>query len=108
MRRSLWISAGVAALAVGAFAFWPKGAEIGNARFFKDQTYNFETIRVLTDTAPVGGDLAEVTLAVAKIKTGDAESWYATWSEQGDRIVALAANTKDTTSKGDALLRAHT
>lgn len=108
MRRSTWISAGVAALAVGVFAFWPKGDEMGNSRFFKDQTYNFETIRVLTDTAPVGGDLAEVTLAVAKIKTGDAESWYAAWSEQGDRIAALAAKTTDTISKGDALLRAHT
>jgi alpha-beta hydrolase superfamily lysophospholipase len=81
---------------------------MGNARFFADQTYNFETIRVLTDTAPVGGDLAEVTLAVAKIKTGDAQSWYAAWSEQGDRIAALAAKTKDATSRGDALLRAHT
>lgn len=108
MRRSIWISAGAAVLAVGVFAFWPKGAETGNPRFFKDQTYNFETIRVLTDTAPAGGDLAEVTLAVAKIKTGDAESWYAAWSEQGDRIAALAARTADTTSKGDALLRAHT
>ncbi|MDR3498483.1 MAG: alpha/beta fold hydrolase [Parvibaculum sp.] len=108
MRRSGWFVAGVIAVAAATWLLWPKGAQIGNARFFKDQTYNFETIRVLTDTAPVGGDLAEVTLAVAKIKTGDAESWYAAWSEQGDRIAALAAKTTDATSKGDALLRAHT
>lgn len=81
---------------------------MGTARFFENQTYNFETIRVLTDTAPVGGDLADVTMAVARIKVGDAESWYAAWNEQGDRVAALAADTKDATSKGDALLRAHT
>ena len=108
MRRSLLLSAGAAVLIVGAFALWPKGAETGNPRFFKDQTYNFEAIRVLSDTSPVGGDLADVTLAVAKVKTGDAESWYAAWSEQGDRVAALAAQTKDPISKGNALLRAHT
>ena len=100
--------AGFVAVSAVAWLFWPKGAEMGNSRFFENQTYNFETIRVLTDTAPVGGDLAEVTLAVARIKTGDAESWYAAWKEQGDRVSALAAGTEDPVSKGEALLRAHT
>ena len=108
MHRSGWIAVGVVAVSAVAWLLWPKGVEMGNSRFFEDQTYNFETIRVLTDTAPVGGDLADVTLAVARIKTGDAESWYAAWKEQGDRVAALAAETEDTISKGEALLRAHT
>jgi alpha-beta hydrolase superfamily lysophospholipase len=107
MRRYGWIALGVTVLAL-AYVFWPRPAPLGNPRFFADQTYNFETMRVLSDNAPAGGDSNEATQAIAQIKTGDAESWYAAWNAEGDRLIALAAKTADPIGKGHELLRAHT
>ncbi len=104
---------GLAALAAivvlaAAWLFWPKPEDRGNPRFFADQTYNFETIRALNDVAVAGGDSAETTEAIAGVKAGDAQGWYAAWSAEGDRVAALANRTNDPISKGNALLRAHT
>jgi alpha-beta hydrolase superfamily lysophospholipase len=107
MRRIVWIVAAIVVLAA-AWMFWPRPAELGDPRFFADRTYDFEAIRVLSDIAPAGGDSAEAMQAIAGIRTGDADSWYAAWSRAGDRVTALAARTHDPLSKGDALLRAHT
>jgi len=107
MRRTLLL--GAAAVAVVTAGFWVlRAPAMGNGRFFADQTYNFETIRVLADNAAAGGDLNEVMQAVAQIKTGDAESWYAAWFAAGERASQLAASTRDAIGKGHALLRAHT
>jgi alpha-beta hydrolase superfamily lysophospholipase len=81
--------------------------DLGNPRYFTDQTYNFETLRVLSDTADVGGDPGEVNQAIAGLKAGDAQGWYDHWSAAGDRAMALANRTSDPISKGNALLRAH-
>jgi alpha-beta hydrolase superfamily lysophospholipase len=81
--------------------------DIGNPRYFTDQTYNFETARVLSDIAIVGGDAGEVGQAVAGLKAGDAQGWYDRWMAAGDRAMALAHRSADTISKGNALLRAH-
>jgi alpha-beta hydrolase superfamily lysophospholipase len=107
MRRSTWGVLAVIALAA-AWLFWPKKEDRGNARFFADQAYYFETIRVLTDTGPAGGDTGEASRAMSEIVSGDADGWYAAWNAQGDRVSALAATIHDPSSKGDALLRAHT
>jgi pimeloyl-ACP methyl ester carboxylesterase len=93
---------------VVAWLLWFKKKDQGNARFFADQTYYFEAIRVLTDTGPAGGDTGEAAEAINRIKTGDADSWYAAWDAEGDRVSALAATIRDPFSRGDALLRAHT
>jgi alpha-beta hydrolase superfamily lysophospholipase len=108
MRRIVWISLAVLIVLAAAWHFWPKKPDQGDARFFADQTYNFEAIRVLSDNAVAGGDTNEASQAINKIAAGDAQSWYAAWSEEGDRVSALAAKTQDRISKGDALLRAHT
>jgi alpha-beta hydrolase superfamily lysophospholipase len=79
----------------------------GNPRYFTDQTYNFETLRVLNDTAVAGGDPNEVAQAVTGLEAGDAQGWYAHWNAAGDRAMALAGRTGDAISKGNALLRAH-
>jgi alpha-beta hydrolase superfamily lysophospholipase len=81
--------------------------DLGNPRYFTDQTYNFETLRVLNDTSVAGGDAGEVAQAIAGLKAGDAPGWYTHWTAAGDRAVALANHTGDTISKGNALLRAH-
>lgn len=79
----------------------------GNPRYFADQTYNFETVRVLNDIAAVGGDSADVAQAVAGLKAGDAQGWYQAWTAAGDRALELAHRTADPISKGQALLRGH-
>jgi hypothetical protein len=64
-------------------------------------------LRVL-DAIPFGGaDTSEVLQTIGHIHTGDAQSWHAAWSATADRVAQLAAETKDKTSAGMALLRAH-
>ena len=108
MRRIARVAAAVLAVVVAAWLLWPKKKDQGNARFFDDQTYYFEAIRVLTDTGPAGGDTAEAAEAISHIKAGDADSWYTAWNAEGDRVSTLAAAIQDRFSRGDALLRAHT
>jgi alpha-beta hydrolase superfamily lysophospholipase len=106
MRRVAGVAVLVLVVVLVAWWFWPKKDQ-GSARFFADQTYYFEAIRVLTDTGPAGGDTGEASEAINHIKSGDADSWYAAWDAAGDRVSALAATTHDRFSRGDALLRAH-
>lgn len=106
MRRFGWIAAVVVAVLVGTFLIWPKQGDVGSPRFFADQTYNFEAIRVFSNNGPFGGDTGEPSQAIAKIRAGDADSWYAAWNEEGDRVSAFAAKTTDPVSKGNALIRA--
>ncbi|HTV86803.1 MAG TPA: alpha/beta hydrolase [Dyella sp.] len=107
MRKVLIAAAIVVVAAIAWHVLSPRPEDRGNPRYFADQTYNFETIRVLNDIAAVGGDSADVALAVAGLKAGDAQGWYQAWSAAGDRAMALAHRTVDPISKGHALLRAH-
>jgi alpha-beta hydrolase superfamily lysophospholipase len=107
MRRKIRIVLMLLVVVVAAWFLWPKKKPLGNARFFADQTYYFEAIRVLTDTSPAGGDTGEAFEAINHIKTADADSWYAAWDAEGDRVSALAGTIHDRSSRGDALLRAH-
>jgi alpha-beta hydrolase superfamily lysophospholipase len=76
-------------------------------RFFADQAYHFQTLRVL-DAIPFGGaDTSEVLQTIGRIRAGDAQSWHDAWRATADRVARLAAETKDKTSAGLALLRAH-
>src|ERR1700761_125308 len=107
MRRFGWIVLAIVVV-LALIVLWPKPADMGHPRYFADQTYNFETIRVFSDNAPAGGDSNEAAQAIGDIKAGDADSWYTAWSAAGDRAMALAAKTTDSIGKGHALLRAHT
>jgi alpha-beta hydrolase superfamily lysophospholipase len=82
-------------------------ADLGHPRYFTDQTYNFETLRVLDDTSVAGGDSGEVAQAIEGLTAGDAQGWYERWNAAGDRAMALANRTADPISKGNAILRAH-
>jgi alpha-beta hydrolase superfamily lysophospholipase len=65
-------------------------------------------MRVFNDVAAAGGDSGEALQAIALIKGGDPESWYAAWLAAGDRVAARSQHTNDARTRGDALLRAHT
>ena len=44
--------------------------DYGASRFYADQTYHFEALRVLNDTSVVGGDPNEVLQTISKVKAG--------------------------------------
>ena len=75
--------------------------------FFTDQTYHFQTLRVLNDIAADGADTSEVLETINHIRSGDAQEWFRAWSQTGDRVAAWAGDHSDNMSKGRALLRAH-
>jgi pimeloyl-ACP methyl ester carboxylesterase len=107
MLKRFILGALLLAVAVIVWQLLAKPDDHSHPRYFADQTYNFEAIRVLNDIAIVGGDSADVTQAVGQIRTGNADDWYTAWTAAGDRAMALASDTNDAISKGNALLRAH-
>ena len=82
-------------------------SDVGQSRFFKDQTYHFQTLRVLSDEPYGGSDTAEVLETIKHIRAGDAQGWYKAWSTTAERTLALAERTQDAQSRGGAFLRAH-
>jgi pimeloyl-ACP methyl ester carboxylesterase len=79
----------------------------GVRRFFVTESFQFQTLRALTEIASGSADLNEVLETVTTILDGDVQSWYRGWSALADRVMALAQRTRDTLSKGNAYLRAH-
>jgi hypothetical protein len=77
------------------------------ADFFADQSYHFQTLRVLNDVPSDGADTAEVLETVKHVRSGDAQGWFRAWSGTDDRVAILAAATTDRIARGRALLRAH-
>lgn len=97
---------GALAIVVAAYAAFGR-EDVGQGRFFADQTYHFQTLRVLNDVPSDGADTSEVLETVKHIRSGDAEGWFRAWSETGDRVARLANATADRIASGRALLRAH-
>src|ERR1700722_2572515 len=106
--RKFWIGSAVVLLGLVVLIAWPAPADHGRAAFFKDPSYNFEAVGVLNDVAAAGGDSGEALQAIALVKGGDAESWYAAWLAAGDGALARSLHINDAQSRGNALLRAHT
>ena len=44
--------------------------DVGQGRFFADQTYHFQTLRVLNDIAADGADTSEVLETIKHIRSG--------------------------------------
>jgi alpha-beta hydrolase superfamily lysophospholipase len=106
----LVVIAGTALLAtmlLWAFVWWKKRADVGQRRFFRNQTYHFQTLRVFNDIPAGGADTGEILQAIRSIRSGDAQSWYAGWEAAARRALALATDARDSLSRGGALLRAH-
>jgi pimeloyl-ACP methyl ester carboxylesterase len=108
MRRLFRIALLLLIVLLAAWLLWPAPPDVGHPQYFTDETYNFETLRVLDDINVAGGDNNEATQAIRGLKAGDGEGWYSAWKAAGDRATALAVRTLDAVGKGNALLRAHT
>lgn len=80
----------------------------GQRRFFNDQTYHFQTLRVFSDIPFGGADTSEVLETIATIREGDVESWYTAWTATAQRNAERAETARDPVSKGLAWHRAHT
>ena len=105
--KLLWFAAaGVLFIGVITYAALRRG-DVGKDRFFADQSYHFQTLRVMNDVPSDGADTAEVLETIKHIRSGDAQGWFRAWSNTGDRVTRLAAATTDRIAKGRALLRAH-
>jgi len=97
----------VACLAAGAIAMAVR-ERTGYGRLFDDPTYHHQALRALNHAAAFGADISEVLQASAHVRAGDAEGWFAAWSELGDRNLERAGALGDPLDRGRALLRAHT
>jgi alpha-beta hydrolase superfamily lysophospholipase len=56
----------------------------------------------------MGADTSEVLEATSHVESGDAQGWFSAWTALGERNLARASELRDPTSRGRALLRAHT
>ena len=69
----LWFAvAGALVIGVVAYAFLRR-RDVGQGRFFADQTYHFQTLRVLNDVPSDGADTADVLETIKHIRSGDGE-----------------------------------
>src|SRR5471030_2688546 len=90
-----------------AFLWWKQRVDVGQRRFFRNQTYHFQTLRVFNDIPAGGADTGEILEAIRSVRSGDAQSWYTGWETAARRAMALATDARDAQSRGGALLRAH-
>lgn len=82
--------------------------DTGMSRFFKNQTFHFQTLRALNDIASGGADLNEVLMAISQIPDGDNDSWYEAFSALAIRTEERIPTYTDSLSCGQSWLRAHT
>ncbi|CAN5447050.1 hypothetical protein BH10PSE16_BH10PSE16_11080 [soil metagenome] len=83
------------------------GRRHGERRFFRDQAFHFQTLRVLNNIHADGADTAEVLETIGHIREGDTQSWFDAWEATASRMLERAGRTGDARSRGQALLRAH-
>ncbi len=87
---------------------WLFGAsDVGRSHFFEDQTYHFQTLRLLGNEPYGGADTEEVLETIKHISAGDAQGWYKAWSATAERTLVLAERTLDPQSRGGTYLRTH-
>ena len=82
---------------------WPRG----NQRYFRDQAFHFQTLRVLNNVRSDGADTGEVLETIGRIGEGDTASWYSAWEATASRVLERATRIGDVRSRGQALLRVH-
>ncbi|ARW16045.1 alpha/beta hydrolase family protein [Komagataeibacter europaeus] len=79
----------------------------GLSRFFRNQTFHFQTLRTLNHIAAGGADLNEVLMAISQIADGDSNGWYTQFSALATRTEDRIPHCADPLSRGHAWLRAH-
>jgi alpha-beta hydrolase superfamily lysophospholipase len=104
----LMIAASLLAFAfILAALFFVVARRHGNARYFRDQAFHFQTLRVLNYLRADGSDTAEVLETIRHIREGDMQGWYRAWEATASRVHERAQHINDRRSRGQALLRAH-
>lgn len=78
----------------------------GVDRFFTDQHFHYETIRVMAHAPYGGADIGEVLAVTRNIRENNTEDWYREWYDMAERLKAKANNYRDATGRGLTLLRA--
>lgn len=78
----------------------------GSDRFFKDQHFHYETLRVVAHTPYGGAEIGEVFSIVGKIREGNTEDWYREWYAMAKFVEQKADDIDDPRGKGLALMRA--
>ena len=83
------------------------GGRRATPRYFRDQAFHFQTLRVLNNICADGADTAEVLQTIGQIREGSTQSWHRAWETTANRVLERAAHIEDARSRGHALLRAH-
>jgi len=78
----------------------------GLDRFFEDQHFHYETIRVVAHAPYGGADIGEVFAVTRNIREKNLEDWYREWYAMAERLRSNAESYSDDTGRGRALLRA--
>ena len=76
----------------------------GVRRFFKSQAFHYQVLRTMGHQ--LGANPGECLAAIAGIRDGDAESWYASWDAMGRFCEDAAKHALDSITQGKAYLRA--
>ena len=97
----------VALLAVIVVFRLAKQPPMGADRFYEDQPYHFQTLRVFTNIPYGGADTGEILTTIKRVRQGDEESWFHAWEGMAARVEKKGRELKDPVSRGRALLRAH-
>jgi alpha-beta hydrolase superfamily lysophospholipase len=103
-RIALAVVAMLAVIAVFALA---KQSPVGADRFYEDQPYHFQTLRVFTNIPYGGADTGEILTTIKKARQGDEESWFHAWEGMATRVEKSGRKLRNPVSRGRALLRAH-
>ncbi len=83
------------------------GGRRATPRYFRDQAFHFQTLRVLNNICANGADTAEVLQTIGQIREGNTRSWHRAWEATANRVLERADHINDARSRGHALLRAH-
>lgn len=89
----------------------PWEVSVKRDKFFKDDDFEFLMELALGATYHRGADIGECLATAARIKDGDAESWFTEWNATAERIAAIAHGCEEAghrVSARDAWLRAAT
>lgn len=73
---------------------------MGDFKLFDDESFHFETLRILHGAKSNGADIAEVFMTIPKIKAGDFDSWAKAWYDLAVRVEAQAQRSDTSTASG--------
>ena len=101
----VWLILGIVVIPLIGFMVFVPDAK-GIDRYFKDQHFHYETIRVVAHAPYGGADIGEVFAVVRNIREGDLEDWYREWYDMAAMVEGKARGYTDRIGKGQGLMRA--